>query len=344
MLTRARARSALHGPAHAPPLAELEAAFGLFAAARPEAHAPAPGARGEVRCACAQCAAWARYTRGATNGGYPLYEVHTAEHVRLLAALLLALRAALLPLLPARALRVLELGAGSGRLAHLLRAQLARAAAARGEPESGVLLIASDASPLPCCPALPAAAAFPVLRARCEAALAACAPDVALVCWMPLGQDWCAAVRACPSVHACVLVGEAGRGICGDAERTWGGGGAGAPLPARVGGWAVAELAALARRQLCRLDEPWCNVRHSTTVLSARDERVARALAAAFGPSARVPPEGWADDEACDGGVVGGSSLLRDTAAEGCHRDSDETDSSASDDDEACSDTDGAAR
>ena len=38
------------------------------------------------------------------------------------------------------------------------------------------------------------------------AAVAAARPHVALCCWMPLGADWTAAFRRCPSVAAYVLV------------------------------------------------------------------------------------------------------------------------------------------
>lgn len=256
---------------------DLERRFGLFgAAAGSDAHELAPGARGSVSCGCARCAAWSRFIQHGALSGAKQYEVFTRELVSGLARALVALRAALQP--AGRALRVLELGAGDGRLARHIRRELAR----RGPGPEGVLVVASDAAE-PGARSRPAASAAPecpVLVADYRAALARCAPDVVLVCWMPLGHDWTGAIRASPSVRAYLLVGDASGALCGEPSGTWGisergaAGGARAALPARAHGWHVRELEALSEAQLCMADEPWSNVRHSRTVLVAREEGV----------------------------------------------------------------------
>jgi hypothetical protein len=62
----------------------------------------------------------------------------------------------------------------------------------------------------------------PVRRMTATAALAEFAPDVVLVSWMELGQDWTREVRATASVAEYLLIGEADAGSCGHAWLTWG--------------------------------------------------------------------------------------------------------------------------
>ena len=47
-------------------------------------------------------------------------------------------------------------------------------------------------------------------------------PDIVLVSWMELGQDWTSSFRACKSVQEYVLVGEVDNGACGHPWKTWG--------------------------------------------------------------------------------------------------------------------------
>jgi hypothetical protein len=47
-------------------------------------------------------------------------------------------------------------------------------------------------------------------------------PHVVFCSWMPLGQDWTAAFRACASVSAYLLLGECDDGASGDPWATWG--------------------------------------------------------------------------------------------------------------------------
>eukprot|EP01046_Picozoa_sp_COSAG06_P011445 COSAG06_NODE_654_length_13350_cov_72.384499_4_plen_309_part_00 len=100
---------------------------------------------------------------------------------------------------------VLEIGAGSGSLSHQLGQRLRRRArvAATDDHSSRIETVISVA-PL-----------------ACSAALAEHEPAVVLVSWMPAGVDWTAEIRACPSVCAYLLVGEADGDNCGDSWSTW---------------------------------------------------------------------------------------------------------------------------
>mmetsp|Transcript_19145 Transcript_19145/g.51541 ORF Transcript_19145/g.51541 Transcript_19145/m.51541 type:complete len:323 (+) Transcript_19145:29-997(+) len=277
-----------------PSVRDLESRFGFFT--QPEGgdgptsvhHELVPTAAGCVTCECVRCKTWAAFIETGGPGGTRQYEVLTREHVRGLAQLILHVRAHLVAaggLGQGQPLRVLELGAGNGRLAHALRVAMASdhpsmkdAAQQDVSTDPPVLLVASDLHPRQGC--------FPVLEMDYARALEVCAPDVALVSWMPLGHDWTHAVRASASVQALVLVGEAGAGVCGHPSLTWGvtprnNNGA---LPRherrRVRGWSLQELVALSDVQLCMLDEPWCFQRHSRTFIATRDERLAHELAA----------------------------------------------------------------
>jgi hypothetical protein len=63
---------------------------------------------------------------------------------------------------------------------------------------------------------------FPVLLEDCETALSSHGPHMVLASWMPLGQDWTAAMRATPPVEEYVLIGQPDSSMCGDAWLTWG--------------------------------------------------------------------------------------------------------------------------
>ena len=104
----------------------------------------------------------------------------------------------------------LELGAGDGRLA----AHLSRALAAAGVPAT---LSATDSFKR----GLATAPGASVLEMDVAAALET-KPHIVLCAFMPLGEDWTAAVRACASVRAYVLLGEVDDGCCGQPWKTWG--------------------------------------------------------------------------------------------------------------------------
>lgn len=125
----------------------------------------------------------------------------------------------------------LEVGAGRGALAHHLSRRLygyarvvatdsGRDPAARccGAPASAANAAATTttSSSFSSASASPVAAddvptgAFAVERLDAEAALSAHAPRIVLCSWMPSGIDWTCAMRACPSVHEYLLLGEPG--------------------------------------------------------------------------------------------------------------------------------------
>ena len=106
-------------------------------------------------------------------------------------------------------LSVLEVGAGDGKLALHLRSVLA---------DAPVEICATDSFSR----GLSLAAGVEVRRADYRTALAEQLPDVVLCSWMPLGEDWTEAFRACGSVRAYVLLGEVEDGCCGRPWKTWG--------------------------------------------------------------------------------------------------------------------------
>ena len=124
----------------------LEKEFGLFDRGGDDTASqctPCVDTRGRVSCACVGCARWMAYVGGtlradclvpACEGStprpwptWPQYEVLTREHVAALADYLRSRAAHYCPTHPhavdghRRPLRVLEVGAGDGRLAHYLR-------------------------------------------------------------------------------------------------------------------------------------------------------------------------------------------------------------------------------
>jgi len=61
----------------------IEADYSLYCAGEPH---PMDVERGEARCSCDRCSRWDRFVRGGDPGGWPRYEVITAELVAGLAA------------------------------------------------------------------------------------------------------------------------------------------------------------------------------------------------------------------------------------------------------------------
>lgn len=143
-------------------------------------------------------------------------------------------------------LRVVEVGAGDGRLSFLLR----RALANLGE-ERAVSVTATDDGSWRFAPAYPVEAV-----AASEAAANA---HVAVAAWMPSGVDFTAAFRRNPKLREYVLIGEAYDGCCGHNWATWGnpeykGPGDGADPPYAADGFAKVELGALSDAQIARYD------------------------------------------------------------------------------------------
>ena len=192
-----------------PSRADVEAAYSLFGVG--EKH-PVEFTDGTPCCRCDRCEAWQHYIRGGCKAGAlsasPVYEVITAELVDGLASWLQ--RARHEHGISGRMLRVVEVGAGDGRLTCHLRQHLAKA--------GSIELTATDSFARGITPANGAV----VRSLDYQQALDELAPDIVLCCWLPLGSDWTSAFRACTSVCAYVLVGEVDDGCCGRPWATWG--------------------------------------------------------------------------------------------------------------------------
>ena len=113
-----------------PSASHLEREFGLF---NPEGSGccPTVDATGAVTCTCSGCERWSKYVAGTLGERWPTYkqyEVLTAEYVAKLARYLRSRRSEIIGAddvgEPLRSLRVLELGAGDGRLTRHLREEL----------------------------------------------------------------------------------------------------------------------------------------------------------------------------------------------------------------------------
>eukprot|EP00873_Tetraselmis_striata_P014575 jgi/Tetstr1/434839/TSEL_002554.t1 len=172
-----------------PSAAELERQFGLFQpadVAAADCCDPQVNGKGHVTCVCARCVAWKQYVRGELPGGppWPQYEVFTEEHIRGLAAYIWG---RFQPCSTMPSVKVLEATAYAGSMPTSTKA---------GESLS--------------------------FCSHYEQALSEFQPDVVLVSWQPMGQDWTAAIRATPSVAEYILIGEIDDGICGQPWATWG--------------------------------------------------------------------------------------------------------------------------
>ena len=118
---------------------------------------------------------------------------------------------------------VLEVGAGSGALAHFLAGALvgyAHVAACDDGSAFGTgrRRVATGTPP----EHRLSHGDIQVQALSTEAALEALSPKVVVASWHPSGQDWTGLIRACPSVSAYLLLGEADSSTCGDAWATWG--------------------------------------------------------------------------------------------------------------------------
>ena len=209
----------------------------------------------------AGCALGGRSTFNAWCEAHGVFEFLTHEYVAALAKHIRSLS------LPAGSV-VLELGSGSGRLAHFLRRELVG---------SGLRVVATDSGRwnLKRKDNL-GAGAEAVETLSYGQALTKYQPTVVITAWMPMGVDWSATIRSTSSVQEYLLVGEADDGCCGHNWYTWGnpdflapsspaGAGAsstkepapsssGPPAPYLADGWTRQDLPALSSHQLSRFD------------------------------------------------------------------------------------------
>jgi hypothetical protein len=154
-----------------------------------------------------------------------------------------------------RPLRILEVGAGNGRLTHFLKQKLD--AKAPGKVE----IVATDSGEWPL------NNAFPVEKLTHQEALRKYKPDIVLCSWMSPGVDLTKEIRQTGSVEEYILIGEAGAdGCCGDGKVTWG------SSKYRVDGFEKQNLDNLSKLQLGRTDyrdpmsKPPRMIFHSSTV------------------------------------------------------------------------------
>lgn len=185
-----------------PSTAALVGAYGLYDSDRKYTHILEASTAG-VSCACDRCARWDAFVRNSRS-----YVLPTLDLVDGVATWLCSLHAAEAPMLHADAapMRVLEVGAGNGKLAAHLQRALRAVAPAVKYTATDVAACADDS----------------VQQLDAHAAIAATSPDVIVCAAMPLGVDWTAAFRACASVSVYLLLGEADNGCCGRPWQTWG--------------------------------------------------------------------------------------------------------------------------
>jgi len=158
---------------------------------------------------------WAEYLKGSLVNGSngleyvrpPVFEVLNREYVGALGGYLSG-RVSELVNHGGRQVRLLEVGAGSGRLSKFLHDELKHSAHGTFE------LLATDSNrgripPL-----------YPVEHLDYEQALREVQPDIVLSSWMPYEEDWTAAFRETPSVSEYILIGDPE--VAGDEGRTWG--------------------------------------------------------------------------------------------------------------------------
>jgi len=262
--------------------------------------------RGAARCGCDVCVRWERWVRGEEPDSTLQYEILTSDLIRALAAWVRASSVAGAGAPSTEPLRVLEVGAGDGRLSHYLREAL-RENSPASDGALSVVVVATDSGErsIPAC----APGAVEVLDYR--DALRRHAPQLVLCCWMPLGQDWTAAFRECASVSSFLLLGEADDGCSGQPWATWGFDADGAQAdhsssgdssgtsdaesscsedpdswkrvyqhsahttPWGLEGWTRRAVPSIGEQQIGRTDAPWCARRHSTAVCFSRGEATA---------------------------------------------------------------------
>lgn len=196
---------------------------------------------------------WYRYCRE-----FRIYEYPTAEYIAAFSAYLDS-RIASLELIVGERVRVLELGAGSGRLAHALDKNLEKANVYAVDNFSWER--PRIVSPI-------------VTEMEALQALATFQPHIAIACWVPSGElDWTSGIRAMPTVREYLLVGEHGKHA---ASTAWGCViDAGEPTNAEYpmyarDGFTKTELSGLRQYQLCYEDALRSNgtMSHRSTTVS----------------------------------------------------------------------------
>ncbi len=156
-----------------------------------------------------------------------------------------------------RPLKILEIGAGNGKLSTFLREAFAK------KLPDGVEIIATDSGEWGL------ADDGSVQEMDHQTAMSTHQPDVVISSWMPNNVDLTADIRACPSVGSYVLIGQSD--ICGDSAATWG-----EEVQAQEGFARMEDTDSLSDLQLCRTDwradESDSVYRHSETAIYTREQ------------------------------------------------------------------------
>jgi len=143
------------------------------------------------------------------------YEFLTSDFVNLLAKYLID-RVELLQRaqLKKKVVKILEVGAGDGRLTYFLREAMADL--------PHVDIMATDLRKNATPEAETSRCFAPVYSFGYREALEKFRPNIVICSWMPMGIDWTASFREQTNVSEYVLIGETDWGVCGHPLKTWG--------------------------------------------------------------------------------------------------------------------------
>lgn len=195
------------------------------------------------------------------------YEILTQEHIGQLSTYLQQ-RAEKYGATPQNPLRILEVGAGDGRLTHFLSENLSNTIRLEAtdsghkkiKPEFPVTIIKGDRGETD--------GLGPIEKAMQEYQ-----PDIVISSWMPINKDWTKTFRDMPSVKEYILIGDPE--VCAQPWETWG-----TDLesnrpkdeaPFAQDGFSATHLKELEKFQVCRTDHVLDDESHSDTVSFRRE-------------------------------------------------------------------------
>ena len=179
---------------------------------------------GRVFCLCCGCQRWKEFIQGHSpqDTGCPQYEVITKDYISFLASYIHELAVGMIKnQIYAGPLRVLELGAGDGRLSHHLtlslrqlqgRDELTDPSPIHGESVPMVEVYATDSGLRGLHKSSPVGKHVELTDYK--TALELHQPHVVICCWQPMGTDWTKEIRATSSVQEYLLIGESVRTNC----------------------------------------------------------------------------------------------------------------------------------
>jgi hypothetical protein len=137
------------------------------------------------------------------------YEILTEEYINKLADYITT-RVEQMP--PNKGMKILELGAGKGRLSYFLKEKLREKGL-----EQRIKIIPTSYNPEGEIPIQPV---ISVEMLSYQDALAKHQPDIVISSWMPSGEDWTETIRQTPTVQEYLMIGPANGETCGSIN-TW---------------------------------------------------------------------------------------------------------------------------